>query len=142
MSVTPMMQQYLDVKAKHKDCIVFFRLGDFYEMFFEDAQLVSRELELTLTGKLDNRHGQLLSNGHGLRLAAQEIDNTDAAIIHSGAGTFAITAERITATRGELASSGRLALDVRHAVLDSASTMADTLRIDALELSNRDGRIT
>ena len=51
MSVTPMMQQYLDVKAKHKDCIVFFRLGDFYEMFFEDAQLVSRELELTLTGK-------------------------------------------------------------------------------------------
>ncbi|NLI21122.1 MAG: DNA mismatch repair protein MutS [Clostridiales bacterium] len=51
MPVTPMMQQYLDVKAKHPDCIVFFRLGDFYEMFFEDAQLASRELELTLTGK-------------------------------------------------------------------------------------------
>ena len=51
MPVTPMMQQYLDVKEKHPDCIVFFRLGDFYEMFFEDAQLVSRELELTLTGK-------------------------------------------------------------------------------------------
>ena len=51
MPVTPMMQQYLDVKDKHQDCIVFFRLGDFYEMFFEDAQLVSRELELTLTGK-------------------------------------------------------------------------------------------
>jgi len=46
-----MMQQYLDVKEKHPDCIVFFRLGDFYEMFFEDAKLVSRELELTLTGK-------------------------------------------------------------------------------------------
>lgn len=49
--VTPMMQQYLDIKAKHKDCILFFRLGDFYEMFYEDATLASKELELTLTGK-------------------------------------------------------------------------------------------
>ena len=49
--VTPMMQQYLNMKAKHQDCILFFRLGDFYEMFFDDARLVSRELELTLTGK-------------------------------------------------------------------------------------------
>ena len=49
--VTPMMQQYLNMKAKYKDCILFFRLGDFYEMFFDDAKLVSRELELTLTGK-------------------------------------------------------------------------------------------
>ncbi len=46
-----MMQQYLELKAKHKDCILFFRLGDFYEMFFEDAKLASKELELTLTGK-------------------------------------------------------------------------------------------
>jgi len=46
-----MMQQYLDIKAKHKDCILFFRLGDFYEMFYEDATLASKELELTLTGK-------------------------------------------------------------------------------------------
>lgn len=51
MALTPMMQQYLDVKEKHKDCILFFRLGDFYEMFFDDAKLVSKELELTLTGK-------------------------------------------------------------------------------------------
>ena len=49
--VTPMMQQYLNMKAKHQDCILFFRLGDFYEMFFDDAKLVSRELELTLTGR-------------------------------------------------------------------------------------------
>ena len=49
--VTPMMQQYLDTKEQYKDCILFYRLGDFYEMFFEDAILVSRELELTLTGK-------------------------------------------------------------------------------------------
>lgn len=46
-----MMQHYMDTKAAHKDCILFYRLGDFYEMFFEDAVLVSRELQLTLTGK-------------------------------------------------------------------------------------------
>ena len=50
-SVTPMMQQYLNLKAKYQDCILFFRLGDFYEMFFDDAKTASRELELTLTGK-------------------------------------------------------------------------------------------
>ncbi len=49
--LSPMMQQYIDIKAEYPDCILFFRLGDFYEMFFEDAKLVSRELELTLTGK-------------------------------------------------------------------------------------------
>lgn len=56
--VTPMMKQYLDIKEKNEDIIIFFRLGDFYEMFFEDAIKVSRELELTLTGKnagLDER---------------------------------------------------------------------------------------
>ena len=45
------MQQYLAIKEQHKDQILFFRLGDFYEMFFEDAKLASRELELTLTGR-------------------------------------------------------------------------------------------
>ena len=49
--LSPMMQQYMDIKEKYQDCILFFRLGDFYEMFFEDAKLASRELELTLTGK-------------------------------------------------------------------------------------------
>jgi len=49
--VTPMMKQYIDIKLANKDIIIFFRLGDFYEMFFEDAINVSRELELTLTGK-------------------------------------------------------------------------------------------
>ena len=56
--VTPMMRQYLEIKNKNEDIILFFRLGDFYEMFFEDAINVSRELELTLTGKnagLDER---------------------------------------------------------------------------------------
>lgn len=49
--LSPMMQQYAETKEKYPDCIIFFRLGDFYEMFFEDALLVSRELELTLTGR-------------------------------------------------------------------------------------------
>ncbi len=49
--MTPMMEQYLDVKEKYKHCIVFYRLGDFYEMFFEDAVTVSRELSLVLTAR-------------------------------------------------------------------------------------------
>ena len=49
--MTPMMQQYLDTKKEYKDCILFYRLGDFYEMFFEDALTASKELEITLTGK-------------------------------------------------------------------------------------------
>lgn len=49
--LTPMMQQYLAMKEKYPQCILFFRLGDFYEMFFEDAKIASRELELVLTGR-------------------------------------------------------------------------------------------
>lgn len=51
MAITPMMQQYLQMKEENREAILFFRLGDFYEMFFDDAELVSRELELTLTGR-------------------------------------------------------------------------------------------
>ncbi len=49
--LTPMMQQYLQIKQQYNDCIVFFRLGDFYEMFFDDAILASKDLEITLTGR-------------------------------------------------------------------------------------------
>ena len=49
--LTPMMQQYLKTKQEYKDCILFYRLGDFYEMFFDDALTASKELEITLTGK-------------------------------------------------------------------------------------------
>ena len=58
MALSPMMEHYIETKKKNPDCIIFYRLGDFYEMFFEDATLVSKELELTLTGKdcgLDER---------------------------------------------------------------------------------------
>ena len=49
--MTPMMEQYLEVKRQIPDCLLFYRLGDFYEMFFEDAETTARELELTLTGR-------------------------------------------------------------------------------------------
>ncbi|MEG2348763.1 MAG: DNA mismatch repair protein MutS [Clostridia bacterium] len=58
MALTPMMEHYLKTKKQYPECILFYRLGDFYEMFFEDAKTVSKELELTLTGKdcgLDQR---------------------------------------------------------------------------------------
>ncbi len=50
-ALTPMMEQYLETKKEYSDCILFYRLGDFYEMFFDDAKICSKELELTLTGK-------------------------------------------------------------------------------------------
>ena len=56
--LSPMMRQYMEIKEQNKDCIIFYRLGDFYEMFFEDAKIGSEELELTLTGRdcgLDER---------------------------------------------------------------------------------------
>lgn len=49
--ITPMMQQYFEIKENYKHCLLFFRLGDFYEMFFQDAVIASKELEITLTGK-------------------------------------------------------------------------------------------
>ena len=49
--LTPMMKQYMQTKEEYKDCILFYRLGDFYEMFFDDAKLVSQELDLVLTGR-------------------------------------------------------------------------------------------
>ena len=58
MALSQMMRHYLEMKEKYKDCILFYRLGDFYEMFFEDAKKVSSLLDLTLTGKdcgLDER---------------------------------------------------------------------------------------
>jgi DNA mismatch repair protein MutS len=91
MAVTPMMRQYLDIKAQYEDSILFFRLGDFYEMFYEDAKLVSRELDLTLTGKdcgeeerapmcgipyhsADSYIAKLVSNGHKVVICEQTED--------------------------------------------------------------------
>ena len=89
--VTPMMQHYLKTKEEYKDCILFYRLGDFYEMFFDDAKIVSKELELTLTGKscglkerapmcgvpfhaADSYINRLVSNGHKVAICEQVED--------------------------------------------------------------------
>ena len=55
---TPMMMQYLAIKEKHKDTLILFRLGDFYELFFDDAKIASRELQLTLTGRNAGQEGR------------------------------------------------------------------------------------
>ena len=89
--VTPMMQHYLKTKEEYKDCILFYRLGDFYEMFSDDAKIVSKELELTLTGKscglkerapmcgvpfhaADSYINRLVSNGHKVAICEQVED--------------------------------------------------------------------
>ena len=89
--LSPMMQQYMEIKNKHKDHIIFFRLGDFYEMFFEDAITVSKELDLTLTGKdcgmeerapmcgiphhsSDTYIAKLIKNGHKVAICEQVED--------------------------------------------------------------------
>ena len=89
--VSPMMKHYLQMKEEYSDCILFYRLGDFYEMFFTDAEVVSKELELTLTGKecgLDERapmcgipfHAaesyldRLVKNGHKVAICEQVED--------------------------------------------------------------------
>lgn len=57
-NVTPMMQQYLKIKSEYQDCLLFFRLGDFYEMFYEDAKEASRVLEITLTKRDAKKENQ------------------------------------------------------------------------------------
>ena len=56
--LTPMMKQYLEIKKDNPDSILFFRLGDFYEMFADDAKLASRELDLTLTSRDHGKHAK------------------------------------------------------------------------------------
>lgn len=88
---SPMMQHYLDTKAEYKDCVIFYRLGDFYEMFFDDAVVVSKELGLTLTGRecgqderapmcgvpfhsAENYITKLVANGHKVAICEQVED--------------------------------------------------------------------
>ena len=89
--LTPMMQQYLETKKEYQDCILLYRLGDFYEMFYEDALLASKELEITLTGKscgqeerapmcgvphhaLEGYLSKLVSKGHKVAICEQMED--------------------------------------------------------------------
>ena len=91
MALSPMMQQYMEIKEQNADALLLFRLGDFYELFFEDAELVSRELELTLTRKecglskpapmcgvpyhaVDSYVAKLIENGHKVAICEQMED--------------------------------------------------------------------
>ncbi|MBE6621400.1 MAG: DNA mismatch repair protein MutS [Ruminococcaceae bacterium] len=91
MAMTPMMEQYLEIKNRYRDAILMYRLGDFYEMFFDDAKVVSRELELTLTGRncgdgerapmcgvpfhsADNYIGRLVAKGYKVVVCEQMED--------------------------------------------------------------------
>ncbi len=93
--LTPMMQQYMETKKEYKDCILFYRLGDFYEMFFDDALTASKELEITLTGKncgleerapmcgvpyhaVDNYLNRLVSKGYKVAICEQMEDASSA----------------------------------------------------------------
>ena len=90
-ALTPMMKQYMDVKDDYKDCLLLYRLGDFYEMFFDDAVTASKELEITLTGKdcgleerapmcgvphhsVQNYIAKLVGNGHKVAICEQMED--------------------------------------------------------------------
>lgn len=90
-TLTPMMQQYIETKKEYQDCILFYRLGDFYEMFFDDAIVASKELEITLTGKncgmeerapmcgvpfhaVDNYLNKLVSKGYKVAICEQVED--------------------------------------------------------------------
>ena len=91
MALSPMMEKYMETKKEYPDCILFYRLGDFYEMFFDDAKIVSKELELTLTGKdcgmferapmcgvpyhaVEPYLTKLVENGHKVAIAEQMED--------------------------------------------------------------------
>lgn len=95
MALTPMMRQYFEIKENYQDCIVFFRLGDFYEMFFQDAETAARELELVLTGRdcglesrapmcgipfhaSNNYIGRLVAKGYKVAICEQVQDPKDA----------------------------------------------------------------
>lgn len=101
MEVTPMMQKYLETKKEYPDCILFYRLGDFYEMFFDDAMIVSKELELALTGKnagakervpmcgvpFHSASGyiqKLVDNGHKVAIVEQLTDPGKKGIVERG----------------------------------------------------------
>ena len=68
---TPLMQQYRDIKSRHANAIVFFRMGDFYEMFYEDAELASRELGLTLTARNNGGAADVPLAGVPVKAAAE-----------------------------------------------------------------------
>ena len=115
MTLTPMMKQYFEIKENHKDCLLFFRLGDFYELFFEDALTASKELEIALTGRncglpekapmcgvpyhsVDGYIVRLVEKGYKVALCEQVEDPADAVGIVKREVTRIITSGTMTDT--------------------------------------------
>src|ERR687891_2351340 len=116
--VTPMMQQYLQIKERYRDAILFFRLGDFYEMFFEDAHTASKILDIALTSRSKNEEGsvplcgvpyhsaepyiqKLLDAGHKVAVCEQVEDPATAKGVVKREVVAVITPGTVTAAEGQ-----------------------------------------
>src|SRR6266478_2754046 len=76
--VTPMMEQYIEIKAANPDCLLFYRMGDFYELFFEDAELASRALGIVPIERADEYLNRLIALGHRVAVCEQLEDPAEA----------------------------------------------------------------
>ena len=156
-TVTPMMKQYLDVKAEYEDFILMYRLGDFYECFFEDAVVASRELELTLTArdcgdgkraamcgvpfhKADVYVGRLVERGIKVAICEQVSDPKESAGLVKREVTRVVTPG--TVTDSSLLSEGKNNFLMSICLTDSAAGIAvadiSTGEVSATYLSGRD----
>lgn len=151
MALTPMMQQYVKTKEEYKDCILFYRLGDFYEMFFDDAITASKELEITLTGKdcgleerapmcgipyhaVDNYLNKLVSRGYKVAICEQLEDPKQAK------GIVKRDVIRIVTPGTNLSMA---ALDeTKNNYIMSVVYLADTFGIAAADISTGDFLVT
>lgn len=150
-NVTPMMRQYLEIKEKNPDCILFFRLGDFYEMFFDDALTASRELEITLTGRdcgleerapmcgvpfhaAENYLSRLVEKGYKVALCEQV---EDAALAK---GLVKRDVIRIV-TPGTITASGALVQE-KNNYIASIVLQGDTYGLSIADISTGDLKVT
>lgn len=154
MKITPMMQQYLDAKAAHPECIVLFRLGDFYEVFHDDAVLVAGELELTLTSRdrdsenptpmcgvphhaIDGYIRRLCDKGYSVALCEQlEDPNTVKGLVKRG-----VTRVITPGMRLDSDSLDAKANNFSVAVAISDLKNADTFAIGAMDVSTGEFRV-
>lgn len=157
--LTPMMQQYMDLKQKHPDCILFFRLGDFYEMFFEDAKTASRELDIVLTGRdcglperapmcgvpFHSAQGyidQLIAKGYKVAICEQLTDPSESkGIVERGViriVTPGTVVESSTLTEGENNYLVSLFLEGERAGIASVDVSTGLFELGELELGESD----
>lgn len=107
----------------------------------EIVQVGKGDTLIEVSGDLDNDNGRIASNGANVRLSATTLSNRKGRVEHAGTGSLNIQGQALSGNNGSLHSNGLLQLDVAHAVLDGASTIARQIRIDGISLSNRQGLI-